>query len=49
MACKGLRTEIHQSMGGLWTEMNSRFNILIVVMVGAWMTLMAALIALFLK
>lgn len=30
-------------------ELNSRINVLIVVMVGAWMTIIAALIALYLK
>ncbi len=36
-------------MDSRFNEMNSRYNTLIIVMVASWVTIMAALIALFLQ
>ena len=47
---------MHQSINGLraemnsrFTEMNTRYNTLIIVMVASWVTIFAALIALYFK
>ena len=46
---EGLRTETNSRFNEMSSRMENQFNILIVVMVGAWVTLMAAIIARLLK
>ncbi len=44
-----LRSEMLESHNSLRAEMNSRFNNLYVIVVGSWMTVIAGMIALFIK
>ena len=44
-----LPVEMRESYGSLLTEMNSRINNLIVIVVGSWITVVAGAIALFIK
>ena len=41
--------ELHRSIEGLRTEMNSRFNTLIVLLVASWVTLIGVMIGLYFK
>ena len=38
---------MHRAIDGLRSEMNSRYNTLVIVMVASWVTLMAAFITMF--
>ena len=41
--------ELHRSIEGLRTEMNSRFNTLIVLLAASWVTLIGVMIGLYFK
>ena len=46
---ESLRAELRESNSALRAKMNSRFNNLNVIIVGSWITVIAGVIALFIK